>query len=247
MSDYDPGSATGGMSSGEGQTTQVGVSGRLSKKDRVVLCSVLCKCKAIGVATKNGRVQRQRCVQQRLDLANEVSRIETGAPTEYRPEQTYDMSKEPPEPITDPDDPLVPHSNLRQWIDNVWPGGRKAYKAGAGNMRRPDVVIVNDPTRPPVQPNIKTVIEMKFPPDYYGRNQERDYIRIAGSRSKFVPLGPAECGCGDDEPDGKASSPQSKTSSDMDELLGGSGGSSLSSGGGLPPAMPPMPPLPAFP
>lgn len=247
MSDYGPGSAIGGMSP-DGQTTQVGMSGRLSKKDRAVLCSVLCKCKSIGVATRNGRIQRQRCVQQRLDSTNEVSRIETGAPTEYCPEQTYNMNAEPPEPVTDPDDPLRPHSDLRQWIEDFWPGGRKQYKAGAGNLRRPDVVVVNDPTQPPVQSNIKQVVEFKFPPDDYSRNQERDYIRIAGSRSKFVTLGPAECGCGDDEQKGKTSTQrQSKTSTDMDELLGGSGGSSLSSGSGFPPAQPPLPPLPAFP
>lgn len=247
MSDYGPGSATGGMTP-EGETTPVGVKGRLSAKDRTVLCSVLCKCKKIGVAARNGRIQRQKCVQQRLDAANEISRIESGAPTEYRPEQTYNMKAVPPEPVTDPDDPLRPHSDLRQWIEDFWPGGRKSYKAGAGNLRRPDVVIVNDPTEPPVQSNIKQVVEFKFPPDDYGRNQERDYIRIAGARSKFVALGPAECGCGDDEPDGeKSTQRQAKPSSDMDELLGGSGGAgrsafpSLPSGGGLPPAPAPFP------
>ncbi|MFP6557090.1 VRR-NUC domain-containing protein [Paraburkholderia sp. B3] len=246
MSGYDPGSSSGGMAPGDGETTQVGLNSRLSAKDRAVLCSVLCKCKAVGVATKNGRIQRQRCVQMRLNAANEVSRIETGAPTGYCPEQSYDMRKEPPAPITDPDDPLAPHSNLRQWIEDAWPGGRKAYKAGDGNMRRPDVVIVNDPTQPPVQPNLRMVVEMKFPPDDYGPNQQRDYIRIAGDRSKFVRIGPAECGCGDDKMDGKTStSTQPQSSSDMDELLGGGGGSHPQSGG-LPPP-PTMPPLPALP
>ncbi|RAS17394.1 VRR-NUC domain-containing protein [Paraburkholderia bryophila] len=248
MSDYGGGSASGGMSPGEGQTTQVGVNGRLSKKDRVVLCSVLCKCKVIGVATRNGRIQRQRCVQQRLDAANEVSRIATGTPTEYRPEQTYNMQANPPEPVTDPDDPLQPHSDLRKWIEDFWPGGRTQYKAGQGNLRRPDVVVVNDPTQPPVQSNISQVVEFKFPPDAFGRNQERDYIRIAGARSKFVTLGPAECGCGDDDSDSKTSTQkQSQTSTDMDDVLGGSSGSSMSNGGGLPPALPPPPVPPVFP
>jgi len=49
MSDYGPRSSTGGVSP-EGQTNQVGVNGRLSAKDRAVLCTVLCKCKNIGVA-----------------------------------------------------------------------------------------------------------------------------------------------------------------------------------------------------
>ncbi|VBF90435.1 hypothetical protein [Burkholderia pseudomallei] len=77
MSDYGSGASTGGVSP-EGQTNQVGVNNRLSAKDRAVLCTVLCKCKNIGVATRNGRIQRQKCVQQRLDFANGLSRVETG-------------------------------------------------------------------------------------------------------------------------------------------------------------------------
>lgn len=242
MSGYGPRSAAGGMSP-DGLTTQVGVSEHLSKKDRIVLCQVLCKCRKIGVATKNGRIQRQKCVQQRLDYANEISRMETGAPTEYRPEQTYNMTPVPPEPVTDPDDPLRPHSDLRQWIEDFWPGGRKTYRAGQGNLRRPDVVIVNDPTQPPVQSNIKMVIEYKFPPDDFSRGQREDYIEIAGSESKFMRLGPAECGCGDDDQNGqKSPQRQSKSStSDLDDLAGQSGGNSgstLPGVGGLPPPMP---------
>lgn len=235
MSDYGPGSMTGGVSP-EGQTTPVGVSGRLSKKDRMVLCQVLCKCKKIGVATRNGRIQRQRCVQQRLDFANEISQMGTGAPTEYKPEQTYNMKAVPPEPVTDPDDPLHPHSDIRQWINDYWPGGRKKYKAGQGNLRRPDVVVVNDPTQPPVQSNIKMVVEYKFPPDDFSRDQRQDYIEIAGSESKFMRLGPAECGCGNDDQNGQESTQrQSKSStSDLDDLAGQSGGSSLPGGGSLP-------------
>ncbi|MEK6350725.1 MAG: VRR-NUC domain-containing protein [Burkholderia sp.] len=242
MSDYGSGSATGGMSS-EGQTTQVGLGSRLSWKDRAVLCRVLCKCKRIGVATRNGRIQRQKCVQQRLDFANEISRIETGAPTEYRPEQTYNMDPDPPAPVTDPDDPSRTHSDIRQWIEDFWPGGHKNYKAGQGNLRRPDVVIVNDPTLPPVQSNIKMVVEFKFPPDEFSRNQREDYIDIAGSPSKFTRLGPAECGCGDDDQDGQESTQrQSKSStSDLDDLAGqssGNGGSSLPGAGGFSPPPP---------
>ncbi|WP_175810033.1 MULTISPECIES: VRR-NUC domain-containing protein [Burkholderia] len=237
MTGYAPGSSPGGMSP-EGQTTQVGASAaRLSPKDREILCHTFCKCRQIGVATRAGSVQRQRCVQQRLDLANEVSRVETGAPTEYRPEQPYDMTTEPPSPIMDYDDPLEPHSSIRQWIRDVWPRKGKAYQAG--NVRRPDVVIVNDPSRPPVQSNIKTVVEMKFPGDRYGPDQEDDYIEIAGGPSKFAHLGAAECGCGDDDGQKQTSSSKQRApQSDLDELYGGS-----SSAPGSPP-LPPTSPAP---
>ncbi|HKT96494.1 MAG TPA: VRR-NUC domain-containing protein [Paraburkholderia sp.] len=242
MSGYTPGSASGGMSPGEGQTTQVGASAaRLSPKDREVLCHSFCKCKQIGVATRAGRVQRQRCVQMRLNTANEVSKMETGVPTEYRPEQPYDMTEEPPAPIMDYDDPLEPHSSIRQWIKDVWPD--KGQKYQTGDVRRPDVVIVNDPSQPPVQSNIKTVVEMKFPGDKYGPDQEDDYIEIAGSPAKFAHLGAAECGCGDDGKKETASSKQPAQQSDLDELFGG--GSSAPGSAPLPPT--PLPPLPAIP
>lgn len=236
MTGYAPGASPGGMSP-EGQTTQVGASAaRLSPKDREILCHTFCKCRQIGVATKAGRVQRQRCVQQRLDLANAASKMETGVPTEYRPEQPYDMTTEPPSPIMDYDDPLEPRSSIRQWIRDVWPSKGKTYQSG--DVRRPDVVIVNDPSQPPVQSNIKTVVEMKFPGDRYGPDQEDDYIEIAGSPSKFAHLGAAECGCGDDGQKQTSSSKQRAPQSDLDELYGG--GSSA-------PGSPPLPPTPPAP
>ncbi|WCM24554.1 VRR-NUC domain-containing protein [Paraburkholderia bryophila] len=245
MSGYGPGSATGGMASGGGQTTQVGLSGRLSPKDRATLCDALCKCKAVGVATKSGRILRQNCVQQRLDAQNDLSKATTGVPTVYRPEQSYDMSQNPPAPIMDDSDPLAPVSSLRDWIKNVWPGGFSTYKGGEGNVRRPDVVVVNDPTQPPVQSNIKSVVEMKFPGDDYSPDQRDDYVEIAGSPAKFVHLGPAECGCGDEQKNEQtAPATQSAPQSDLDDIFGGSsklGRSAL-------PAMPfPLPPIPAFP
>ncbi|KWC65073.1 hypothetical protein WL53_07820 [Burkholderia ubonensis] len=178
----------------------------------------------------------------RLDTANAVSRIQTGAPTEYRPEQPYDMTTQPPEPIMDYDDPLEPHSSIREWIKDVWPSKGKQYRKG--DVRRPDVVIVNDPSQPPVQSNIKTVVEMKFPGDRYGPDQEDDYIEIAGSPAKFAPLSAAECGCGDDDAQKEtARSKQTARQSELDELFGG--GSSAPGSPPLPPM--PLPPLPAFP
>ncbi|MFP3506673.1 VRR-NUC domain-containing protein [Burkholderia sp. SIMBA_062] len=238
---YSPGSSAGGMSQG-GQTTQVGVSAaKLSPKDRKVLCHTFCECRRIGVATKAGTIQRQRCVEMRLGLPNEVSKMQTGVPTEYRPEQPYDMTTDPPEPIMDHADPLEPNTGIRGWIKDVWPSKGKKYEKG--DVRRPDVVIVNDPSQPPVQSNIKTVVEMKFPGDAYGPDQEDDYIEIAGGPSKFVHLGAADCGCGDDNGQKETSrSRQTASQSDLDELFG-----TGTSAPGAPPLQPmPLPPLPAL-
>ncbi len=177
----------------------------------------------------------------RLGLPNEVSKMQTGVPTEYRPEQPYDMTTDPPEPIMDYADPLEPNTGIRGWIKDVWPSKGKKYEKG--DVRRPDVVIVNDPSQPPVQSNIKTVVEMKFPGDAYGPDQEDDYIEIAGGPSKFVHLGAADCGCGDDNGQKETSrSKQTASQSDLDELFG-----TGTSAPGAPPLPPmPLPPLPAL-
>lgn len=38
----------------------------------------------------------------------------------------------------------------------------EGYTSGTGMVRRPDLVIVNDPSRPPTQDNINRIVEMKF-------------------------------------------------------------------------------------
>lgn len=246
MSGYTPSSANGGLAGGEGQTTQVGLSGRLSPKDQKVLCDAMCKCNRIGVATVDGKMRKQSCVAQRLNAANTVSTAMTGMPTKYRPEVSYDMRPTPPlppVPIMRSTSPLESHSFIPAWIQKYWPGGNEAYKKvkGQGDIRRPDVVIVNDPSQPPEQSNIQTVVEMKFPPDDMNRGQRAAYIRIAGSSKKFVTMTPADCGCGGEDPDEKpAMSTQSQSAKDIF-------GTNLSGGPGsaLPPALPPLPPIPA--
>lgn len=242
-------SATGDMGDGDGETTDVGNYTRLSEKDKAVLCNALCKCNIIGQSSKGGtKVLRQTCVAQRLNLANTVSMDTIGSPTEYRPEVPYDMSPVPPAPpvpIMSDNFPLEPHESIRSWISDAWPGGMKGYSTGkkAGNeqIRRPDVVIVNDPTQAPIQSNIKTVVEMKFN-DAFSRNQKAAYIRIAGSSKKFVSLSPMDCCCPNEEQERKASR-SSQADSDVEDAFGSS------ASGNVPPLspLPPMPPGLAFP
>ncbi|MBU9413712.1 nuclease [Burkholderia multivorans] len=245
-SPYSGGSAVGGSTSGEGQTTVVGARRGLSPEEKKQLCDLMCKCGRIGVAiaTKNGsRVLRQKCVADRLNFANATSRVMTGKPTEYLPEVAYDMRPKPPAPpvpIMEDDDPLTPVGGLLNWIQEKWPGKLggyiKAKKTGLDQIRRPDVVIVNDPSRPPVQSNIKAVVEMKFE-DSFGYGQEISYKRIAGDDSKFVSLRRADCPCDDEEPKGKPAR-SAQTQSDTDELFGVDPGGNALGPFGLPPMSP---------
>ncbi|MBO7930903.1 nuclease [Burkholderia pseudomallei] len=254
---YSGSSAVGGSGSGEGQTTVVGARRGLSPDEKKQLCDLMCKCGRIGVAVatrKGSRILRQKCVAERLNLANTTSRVMTGKPTEYLPEVPYDMRPKPPAPpvpIMDDDDPITPVGGLLDWIRDKWPGGLGGYvkgkKAGLDQVRRPDVVIVNDPSQPPVQSNIKAVVEMKFD-DGFGYGQEISYRRIAGDDSKYVSLKRADCPCDDEEPKGR-SARSTQAQSDTDELFGINTGGNATGPFGLPPPVNPGSPAPgaAFP
>lgn len=247
---YSGGSAVGGSASGDGQTTIVGATEGLSPSDKKVLCDALCKCSSIGVATRGGgRILRQACVAQRLDLANETSHMMSGKPTEYLPEVSYDMRQDPPAPIMSDDEPLQAHDSLLDWIANKWPGRMGGYRrdkrAGGPGVRRPDVVIVNDPSQPPVQSNIKKVVEMKFD-DGFGRGQRDAYIRIAGSRSKYAPLSRANCGCSDKQSETQ-SARSTQSHSATDDVFGNDTGSHSSTGPSGLPLPPQQPGTTAFP
>ncbi|HIC7214005.1 VRR-NUC domain-containing protein [Burkholderia stabilis] len=252
MSDlYSGGSAAGGSSSG-GRTTVVGARKGITPDDKAFLCRVMCDCGKMGVWTRGGgQLRRQKCVEQRIDAENTRSVEETGKKTVYVPEVTYNMTTKPPTPIMSKDDPMEPHKDLLDYIRNSWPGKMKGYlegkRAGIDQTRRPDVVIVHNPSLPPEQSNLRAVIEMKFD-DELRRGQAADYINIAGNESKYVPLKKAQCGCPDEDAEKEpARSPQRSTSTDMEELFGGNAGGSHKTGPlGLPP-LPPVGPGPASP
>ncbi|MGV4733221.1 nuclease [Burkholderia pseudomallei] len=176
----------------------------------------------------------------------------TGKPSEYLPEVPYDMRPKPPAPpvpIMEEDDPLTPVGGLLDWIQDKWPGKLGGYikgkKAGLDQIRRPDVVIVNDPSQPPVQSNIKAVVEMKFD-DGFGYGQEISYKRIAGGDSKYVSLKRADCPCDNEKPQGKPAR-SAQTQSETDELFGtNTSGMNAAGPFGVPP-VPPISPGAAFP
>lgn len=195
--------ATGRMSQ-EGLTTVVNVDrAKLDYTDKKVLCSAICKCKDAPGVGKDGRSLKQSCVSGRLKGLDAL--LEHKSP--YKPEVNYDMTKEPPAPIMDSEFETRAHDWLPGWIKKYWhvPDGdgntRPNFKAGKGYIRRPDVVIVNDPSKPPTQDNIKQVVEIKFPPDTITKPQEDAYIHIAGDDKKLVTMGPEECDCDQPDPD----------------------------------------------
>jgi hypothetical protein len=190
--------ATGGMSR-EGTTTPVNLDRpNADQKDKQVLCSAICQCKSTPGIGKDGRSLKQACVSGRLKTLDGL--LKHRSP--YKPEVNYDMTRQPPTPIMDSANDAKPHDWLPGFIKKHWEADHGSpYLKGAGMVRRPDVVIVNDPTRPPTQDNIKQVVEIKFPPDKMDDPQREAYTQIAGSPNKLVEMGPDDCDCNRPEPD----------------------------------------------
>ena len=173
---------------------------KLDPQDKEVLCKAICYCNTTPNKGKAGNNQYQSCVSERL---KELDRF-LGHQSPYKPEVNYDMHKNPPEPVMDKGVLTKVHDYLPGWIKKYWEKDKGyPYEAGEGMIRRPDVIIVKDPTKPPTQDNIKQVVEIKFGADVFDRDTKEDYARIAGSEHKVKQLDADECDCGNSK-DGNA-------------------------------------------
>ncbi|SFC54832.1 VRR-NUC domain-containing protein [Pseudomonas citronellolis] len=192
MSDQ-PSLAQGGMSP-EGQNNPLNIlEPKLAPQDKKVLCSAICYCSSTPNVSQDGKNLKQACVAQRLGELDEI--LQGRSP--YKPEVSYDMTKNPPQPILDSQTGTGAHGWIPGWISKYWNEDPEhpPFKPGKGMIRRPDVVIVNDPKKPPTQDNIKQVVEMKFPPDLHNKEQAQDYGKIAGDENKVIEMQSTDCDC----------------------------------------------------
>ena len=189
-----------GIISSEGATTVVPMNKpQLDAGDKKVLCSAMCFCQKQPNIGVDGQSLKQVCVSGQLKALDATLFHRS----EYKSEVTYDMTKRPPEPIMDKAVVTKSRDLWPGWTKSLWPKDttRPApYKPNRGYTRRPDVVIVNDPLKPPAQGNIKQVVELKFPGDGFRLGQREDYIVIAGDETKMVPLKLEDCDCNEPEP-----------------------------------------------
>lgn len=165
------------------------------KVDEKILCELFCCCLRTG--------GNQACVEEALTIADQV----TGYKSRYKAEVSYNMQFEPPRPMMEKDkngalttEPIsrgnFGHLNNRAEIEYD-PALRRRAGVGGYRYRRPDVVVVKDPSKPPDKRNISRVIEMKFPGDTEDARQNADYERIGG-KSKFkVYKRGSPCNCKD--------------------------------------------------
>lgn len=204
----------GGMSR-KGTTTPVRLNlAEVDGNDKDVLCMAICECKAVPDIGKNGQSLRQVCVSKMLNKRDALQSNQS----EHKAEVNYDMTKNPPAPIMDYEIKTKAHAWAPGWIKKHWNEDptHPLWLPGEGYVRRPDVVIVKDPSKPPTQDNIKQVVEIKFDGDKWGEFQEADYETISG-RGKLAELTPGDCSC--DDPDRKKRSQLLKNTQVKDELL----------------------------
>lgn len=205
----------GGMSP-KGTTTPVYVNfAEVDGNDKDVLCMAVCECKADPDIGKKGQSLRQVCVSRMLNKREYLQSYQS----EHKAEVNYDMTKDPPAPIMDFDTKTMAHRWAPGWIKKHWneDPAHPMWLPDEGYVRRPDVVIVIDPSKPPTQDNIKQVVEIKFDGDPWGKLQARDYERISGE-DKLALLTPAMCSC--DDPARKKKTKDFKAEELKDELKG---------------------------
>ncbi|MEO7329986.1 MAG: type VI secretion system tip protein TssI/VgrG [Minicystis sp.] len=147
--------------------------------EKLILCEAMCQCKDVRIGMDGKGPNRQNCVAAKM---RERDRLLRGVNT-IKPEVSYDMSQDPPAPIM---------SNNEPW--------RASGRPRLGT-KRPDIVIVKDPSKPPTQDNIKRVIEMKFPGDKQPADQIDDYEEIAGPGARVDVMTLDDCGCIDEDPE----------------------------------------------
>lgn len=168
------------------------------KVDEKILCELFCCCLTTG--------GNQACVEEALTTADK----QTGYKSRYKAEVSYNMQIKPPRPMMEKDrnrnltTQPIPREDFGHLTSRAEIEYDPALRRRAGTegyrIRRPDVVVVKDPTKPPGQDNISQVIEMKFPGDSLSDGQEEDYIRIAGGESKLkVYRKDKPCKCRDKE------------------------------------------------
>lgn len=167
--------------------------------DRKVLCSVLCCCNRNPNISSGGSSFRQDCVRETMDAVDR----QMGGKSRYKAEVSYNMRAKPPEPLMDKllgnltTRPLQfprEYGRMIGRINRDYPGRRPVL---GRDTRRPDVVIVRDPSRPPTRDNIARVVEMKFPGDGYNQGQYAAYQAIDPKRA-VMELDVDVCGCSDD-------------------------------------------------
>ncbi len=176
------------------QVTQAIVKQKIDDK---VLCELMCCCtENTSTGGDENTNLKQGCVSAILQAADQA----LGHKSRYKAEISYNMDLETPGPFMHRDQS---GQDTLQKSERWQTRARQeilGYKKGDGKVRRPDVIIVNDPSEPPYQKNIDRVVEMKFKGDRLNPEQRDAYVEISGGRNKLKIMKEGkECKCPEED------------------------------------------------
>lgn len=172
----------------------------LARADERILCAVFCCCNVNPVPGPSGQGGRDTCASQTLAAAEGMM----GHDSRFKSQVSFNMQTDPPSPVM--------QRGLFGATTEQLPWGRHAQNRiardlgrpySAGDARRPDVVIVNDPSRPPTLDNINRVVDFDFAHALDG-DQLKAYEELGGGQAPLV-LHSRRCDCSADETRGQTS------------------------------------------
>ena len=174
--------------------------------DHTVMCSVLCCCNESPNAGAAGQELKQGCVHDVFQEADKALDWQS----RYKSELSWNMRRNEPGATPTPFMHRDTNGNDTTERSHYWQarlGEVVDYQPSQGDVRRPDMCMPADPSRPPNPvDNMDAVVEVKFgddPPDY---EQDRAYTRIAGDKEKYFKyrcggqLRDGEIGCDCNDP-----------------------------------------------
>ena len=147
--------------------------------DDKLFCAVMCCCKkgaSVGAANQS---LKQQCVDDVFTAADE----DLGWKSRYKSEISYVMN-----PASSPGQPMplmsqtsgIPTKPTDYWQGRARQQLGTQWIPGTGMIRRPDIVVVDNPALPPVGSNVERVVEMKFDGDVSDPAASLGYEQIAG-------------------------------------------------------------------
>lgn len=169
----------------------------LAKADEKMLCAVFCCCSNNPVPGEGGQGGYDTCASQTLSAAERFMDNDS----RFKSQVSYNMRPDTPEPLMERGlfggltTESIPWT--RGGIEHIKNRiGQDGFPYQSGDARRPDVVIVRDPSRPPTPDNVSRVVDFKFT-DSLNRAQEDAYARIGGQPPLVIDS--EKCDCSDDE------------------------------------------------
>lgn len=203
-------------SKGSGQTssstTQPQTNGKVVKlepgKEKDYLCAHICFAKKNPIKGKAGQFLNQRACTYAIWKQEEANELIW----RYKAEVGYRMRDRFPTPIMSEKQPQRASRfplgiAAREGMFKL----SELEQSAKGRLRIPDVIVLKVTDQElinmrvqgqadwskliPVQKNISKVVEIKFGKDELSLEQQRSYIRIAGSENKFKLLEDKDCSC----------------------------------------------------